>query len=109
MTITWNNTVFSEPELLSSWDPPLRAAVYAIVMRPNPVGNPTSFTILYFGESGNLDERGFDSHHKRDCWLEQVNSEADLYVGIHLMPNSTAEERRTLELMRKRPSHNVIA
>lgn len=97
MTITWGNTRFSEPELLSTWDPPLRAAVYAIMMRPDPQGNPTSYRILYFGESGNLSERGFASHHKLQCWKDHTDSEANLYVGVHPMPESTEEQRRKIE------------
>lgn len=97
MTITWGGIQFSEPESLSVWDPPFRAAVYAIMLQPDPIGNPTSYRILYFGESGNLEERGFDSHHKRQCWVDQVNSINDLFIGIHLMADSTAEQRRDLE------------
>lgn len=97
MTITWGNTVFSEPELLSSWNPPFRAALYAIMMRPDSVGNPTSFRILYFGESGNLSDRGFGTHHKRDCWIEHAGGLDNVYVGLHFMPDSTEEQRCNLE------------
>lgn len=97
MTITWGAVQFSEPKSFALWDPPFRAALYAIMRQADPVNNPTSFRILYFGESGNLSERGFESHHKLDCWKYQVDSVDDLYVGVYLMAGSTVEQRRELE------------
>ena len=98
MTITWGDTIFEGPFPATSWDPPRKAAVYAIMMKPDPKNKPDTFRILYFGESGNLNDRGFwKSHHKYDCFIKEASSESNLYIGIHLMPNSTTTEREEVE------------
>lgn len=98
MSIKWGDVSFDGPYHIADWDPPYRAAVYAIMMKPDPENKPTTYRILYFGESSNLSERGFyRSHHKYDCWIQHVGSESNLYIGIYRMPNSTAEQRREVE------------
>jgi hypothetical protein len=98
MSITWGNVKFDGPYPITNWDPPYRAAVYAIMMKPDSKNKPNTYRILYFGESSNLSERGFyRSHHKYDCWIREAGSESNLYIGIHLMPNSTAEDRKKVE------------
>jgi hypothetical protein len=98
MTITWGNTRFDGPYSITGWNPPFRAAVYAIMVKSNPISKPATYSILYFGESSNLSERGFfRSHHKYQCFLQHANSESDLYIGIHLMPGSTLAQRQYVE------------
>lgn len=98
MSITWGNVNFDGPYPITNWDPPYRAAVYAIMMKPEPRNKPDTYRILYFGESSNLSERGFyRSHHKYGCWIKEAGSESNLFIGIHLMPNSTVSERQNIE------------
>lgn len=98
MVISWGKTrkiEFKGPDLISRWEPPHRAAVYVIMT----VGTkPGYYKLLYVGESENLSERGFfRSHHAYDCWVRHTRSESKLFVGVHLMPNSTIEERGKIE------------
>lgn len=65
--------------------------------KTDPINRPETYTILYFGESGNLDDRGFSTHHKRQCWINHADSLANVYVGLHLMPASTEQERQLVE------------
>ena len=98
ISIEWGGITFDGPDPITQWDPPYRAAVYAIMMRPDPENKPTTYRILYFGESSNLSERGFYRfHHKYECWLNEAGSESNLFIGIYLMPNSIAEERKRVE------------
>jgi len=98
MSITWGGVSFDGPYAITSWDPPYKAAVYAIMMKPDPMNKPTTYRILYFGESSNLSERGFyRSHHKFKCWLDNAGSESNLYIGIHAMPESAQEDRTKVE------------
>jgi hypothetical protein len=98
MTITWGDVSFDGPYSVSAWEPPYRAAVYAIMMKPDPISKPSTFRMLYFGESSNLSERGFfRSHHKYNCWIQHAGSEDNLYIGTHLMPDSSQEERTRVE------------
>lgn len=84
---------FTGPELLSKWTPLYRAGVYAIFTEGSAEGK---YLVLYVGESENLSERGFiDSHHAAPCWKR--NARTNLYIGVHLMPESTADKRRALE------------
>jgi hypothetical protein len=96
LTYTWNDVVFTNPIRVVDWEPPFRAAVYAIIIPAEKAGR---FRLIYVGESGNTSERGFlRSHHKYPCWLKQARSDERIYIGLHLMPNSTAEQRRAVEV-----------
>jgi len=98
MSIKWGDIEFEGPYPITDWKPPYRAAVYAIMMKPDPKSKPRIYRILYFGESSNLSERGFyRSHHKYDCWVRKSGSENNLYIGIYRMPNSTADQRQKVE------------
>jgi len=98
MTITWGEVRFDGPYPITEWDPPFKAAIYAIMMKPDPRNKPDTYRILYFGESSNLSERGFyRSHHKYQCWIQHAGSDANLYIGIYPMPNSTQEDRQKVE------------
>lgn len=98
MTITWGKISFDGPYPITKWDPPFRAAIYAIMIKPEPTSKPTTYRIIYFGESGNLSERGFyKSHHAYSCWIKQAGSESNLFIGVHQMPNSTQEVREKVE------------
>ncbi len=98
MEITWGNIKFDGPYPITKWDPPYRASVYAIMIKPDPIEKPKTFRIIYFGESSNLSERGFyKSHHKYQCWMQQARSESNIYIGIYKMPDSTQQQRKKVE------------
>jgi len=98
MSIKCGDVEFEGPYKITDWDPPFRAGIYSIMYKKNPKTKPNTYSILYFGESGNLDDRGFfQSHHKYNCWIEYAGTEENLFIGIHLMPNSTEEKRRRIE------------
>jgi len=59
MTIEWGRITFKGPYPATNWDPPYRASLYAIMMKPDLKNKPNTYKILYFGESGNLSDRGF--------------------------------------------------
>lgn len=96
MSIIYSTIAFTEPEKLSNWEPPHRAGIYAILI-PDSNSKPRPFSVVYFGESENMSERGFASHHKRYCWVKKAGNENNLYVSTYLMPNSTKEQRTTIE------------
>lgn len=98
MSIKWGNYDFDGPFKLDDWEAPYRAAVYAIMYKNDPIGNPDTYSIVYFGESTNLSERGFPwSHEKSSCWERKAGSRGNLYIGVHYMPDSTGEDRREVE------------
>ena len=97
MTITWGKAKkvkFDGVCPIKEWEPPFRAAIYAVMMPGKKEGY---VKLIYVGESENLSERGFKSHHARSCWVEHAGGESNLFIGVHLMPNSSQEERRGIE------------
>lgn len=97
MTINYGGITFDGPYRVTEWEPPYRAALYAIIM-PDETCKPKPFQVLYFGESGNLSDRGFwRSHHKYQCFIRHAGSESNLFIGIHKMPGSTESQRREVE------------
>lgn len=94
MIITIGGYQFDGPVKLNDWDPPCRAGVYAILRYDITASN---YPVVYVGESSNMSERGFTTHHALPCWLGQVSSINDLYIATYLMPDSTADERRVVE------------
>ena len=98
MTITWGGIKFDGPTKATEWDPPQKAAIYSIMRKPDEKTKPNTYRIMYFGESGNLEERGFwKSHHKYECFKVKVGAVSNIYIGIHAMPGSTQDERKAVE------------
>ena len=97
MNINFGGYNFSEPTKLTTWKPPYLAGLYAILI-PDLSGDPLPLRVIYFGESGNMSERGFPSSHaKYSCWIAEASSEDYLSITIFPMPGSTEEQRRTIE------------
>ena len=85
MGIRYDRYFFDGPVPISTWSPPDRAGVYAILV-PGQLGPD----LIYFGESGNLSRlRKFRYDPKYPCWVEKVDSEKQILVAFHLIPHST--------------------
>lgn len=97
MTITWGGIEFTGPHMLSFCPTGNSSGLYAIMIKPDPTNEPNTYTIIYFGETENFEERLTSSHHKYDCWNQRIGSDGEIYYGLHIMPNSTEEQRRELE------------
>ena len=98
MSIKWGEVDFDGPYAITKWDPPYRAGVYAIMIQQDPKNEPNTYTIIYFGVSGNMNERGFyKAHHKYDCWSKKAGSDDNIFIGVYLMSNSTPEQRKDVE------------
>jgi excinuclease UvrABC nuclease subunit len=93
MSITWGNTEFSGPYLLTRYTIPQAAGVYAIMERLAD----GRYRILYFGETSNFEERITSFHHKFQCWKRQAGSIDNVYFGLHGMSYSTQNQRLQLE------------
>ena len=108
MSIDFDGFHFTEPERLSSWHPPSHSGLYAILI-PDSSVEPKPFRVLYFGESSNMSEVEFTSHHRYLCWIHEAGTEDRLYISICLIPNSTRVERSAGEMnlvMKYRPICN---
>jgi hypothetical protein len=88
---------FSNPFPMDEWDPPKKAALYLILRKDDG-------TIIYVGESGNLDDREFwKGHHKYNCWVRVAGAEKNLAIAFYPMADSTSVQRKQTEsnLVRK--------
>jgi hypothetical protein len=88
---------FSKPFPIDEWDPPKKAALFLILRKDDR-------TIIYVGESGNLDDREFwKGHHKYNCWVRVAGAEKNLAIAFYPMVDSTPLQRKQLEsnLVRK--------
>jgi hypothetical protein len=88
---------FSKPFPVDEWDPPKKAALFLILRKDDG-------TIIYVGESGNLDDREFwKGHHKYNCWVRVAGAEKNLAIAFYPMMDSTPVQRKQVEskLVRK--------
>jgi hypothetical protein len=107
--IYFANYQFSEPGVFLNWTTSEKEGIFAILVQ-NPTSKSRPYKAIYFGESGDLSERGFfRSYHRYDCWIREAGSEADLYISVFPMPNSTPELRRSIEAFLNKYYHPVCS
>jgi hypothetical protein len=95
--IYFANYQFCEPGAFLNWTTTDTAGIFAILVQDS-ASRSRPFKAIYFGESGNLSEHGFfKNHHRCDCWVREAGSEADLYISVFPMPDSTPELRQGIE------------
>jgi len=88
---------FEGPFSLSYWEPPNKASLFAIMLKPDPKKAPLSYRILYFGKSSNLTDIKFYLKYKRlNCWIKYSQSLENLYIGFLEMSESSNEQREAL-------------
>jgi hypothetical protein len=94
---------FEGPRLLAGWTPPQRAAVFAVMYKPDAGAKPEEYAVLYVGHSDDLSaERLPFDHPVAACWLGRVdNKRFDLYIGTYEAPGANARhhEQITRELI----------
>ncbi len=97
MSIKIGNRVFDGPHLLKDWDLLKFPAIYAILMKPDP-NEQNNYQLLYICESTEFSElkSGLD-HPKYECWFKEAGFKSNIYIGAHVMPNSTFKERKLLK------------
>ncbi|MDH5203375.1 MAG: hypothetical protein OEW69_08970 [Nitrospirota bacterium] len=98
MGINFGGYEFDNPVKLVRWIAPYRAGIYLILAFEWNSFPP--FRPIYVGESENMSESGFiRSHHKYQCWINQVDNISDLYMSALPLPKSTKAEREKIESM----------
>jgi hypothetical protein len=98
MNIELGSRLFDGPHLLKEWNPLNFPAIYAIMMKPDPKNERDTYLVLYFCESSEFSEieSGLD-HPKYKCWFKEAGFKSNIYIGAHLMPNSSFDERKLLK------------
>ena len=95
--IYFANYQFSDPECLLNWATSEKSGIFAILVQ-DPTSRSKPYKAIYFGESEDMSERGFfKSHFRYDRWIREAGSEADLYISVFPMPDSTPDLRQGIE------------
>ncbi|MEN4017887.1 MAG: hypothetical protein PQ975_03865 [Methanobacterium sp.] len=98
MSIEISSRLFDGPHPIKEWNPLSFPAIYAIMTRPDPENNPEGYQIIYLCESNELSEKeSYLSHPKYECWFKEAGFRSNIFIGAHVMPNSTSEEREKLK------------
>jgi len=89
---------FEGPRLLAGWTPPHRAAVFAVMYKPDPGAKSEEYAVLYVGHCDDLSaERLPFDHPAASCWLNRVdNKRFDLYIGTYEAPGANARHREQI-------------
>jgi hypothetical protein len=84
--------------LLAGWTPPQRAAVFAVMYKPDADAKPEEYAVLFVGHSDDLTaERLPFDHPAASCWLSRVdNKRFDLYIGMYEVPGGTRGHREQI-------------
>ncbi len=95
--ITIGQYTFEGPYLLDNWSPLPIGGIYVILHKGYSPASSGTYTPDYIGQTENLSERGFLSHHKYHCWLNRAGSSRNIYIAIYRMYNSSESERLFIE------------
>ncbi len=99
MTIQILHYEFLGPIKLSEWGPPMNEVIFVILAREKD-----TFNVIYVEQSEKTDKNDFfTKNEKYKCWLTHAGSKENLYLSIHLMPNSDEKDR--LRIVNKAISH----
>jgi len=85
---------FEGPRALAGWTPPARAAVYAIVFKPDADAKPDRYAVTYVGASADLSADRLPFNHPRaGCWVRRAGSRWNLYVCTYEVPGGLPSHR----------------
>ncbi len=89
---------FEGPRVLAGYIPASRAAVYAIVYRPELERRPDDYAVLYVGHTDDLSTEKLPFQHPRArCWLDRVGGDRfKLYVCTLEAPGAVAAHREQI-------------
>jgi hypothetical protein len=89
---------FEGPRLLAGWTPPERAAVFAVMYKPDTDAKPEEYAVLYVSHADDLSAARLPFDHPvATCWLSRVgNKRFDLYIGTYEAPGANARHREQI-------------
>ena len=93
---------FEGPRVLGGWTPPSTAAVYAILLRPDPDTKPQQFAVIYVGHCDDLSREGFPfKHREAPCWIGRATDRWNLHICTYEVPGGLPSHREQIahELM----------
>lgn len=86
---------FEGPRVLAGWTPPERAAVYAIVFKPEP--DADRYAVIYVGQADDLSTERLPFNHPRaSCWIRRAGSRWKLYICTYEVPGGLPSHREQI-------------
>lgn len=108
MGIKYGEIEFANFELFSEWTPPeKKQGLYMLAYLSRSDDSTNYFTRLYFGQTGDFDDRGWDSHKGVKCSMDELPEGKKLYIAIYETPNWTEKQRKEAEtsLIKSHPTN----
>jgi hypothetical protein len=88
---------FEGPRILAGWTPPARAAVYAILLRPEETARAGQYAVIYVGESDDLSSERFPFRHSRAaCWIRRAGDRYRLAICTYEVPGGLRSHREEI-------------
>ena len=88
---------FEGPRVLAGWTPPPRAAVYAILYRPDPDNKPNENAVIYVDHSDDLSSEPFPFKHRfAPCWERRAGTRWDLHICTYEVPGGLRSHREQI-------------
>ena len=88
---------FEGPRLLGGWTPPARAAVYAVMYKPDPETKPETYAVIYVGHADDLSAEQFPFNHPRAaCWIQRAGSRWRVYICTYEVPGGLRSHREQI-------------
>ena len=85
---------FEGPRLLGGWTPPARAAVFAILYKPDPERRPDRYAVIYVGHSDDLTGERFPFRHpSANCWTRRAGDKWKVYIATYEVPGGSRAHR----------------
>lgn len=88
---------FEGPRTLAGWTPPQAAAVYAIVVRPEPESKPQQYAVIYVGHSDDMSREGFPFKHRQaSSWIRRAGDRFNLHICTYEVPGGLPSHREQI-------------
>ena len=88
---------FEGPRVLAGWSPPARAAVYAIVVRPDPERKPQEYAVIDVDHADDLTKEGFPFRHRRSaCWMQRAANRYQIHICTYEVPGGLPSHREQI-------------
>ena len=88
---------FEGPRALAGWTPPERAAVYAVVFKPDPTSDPERYAVIYVGHSNDLSTERFPfKHPQASCWVRRAGNKWAVFICTYEVPGGLQSHREQI-------------
>lgn len=88
---------FDGPWVLGGWTPPARAAVYAVLCKPEPETKPQRYAVIYVGHADDLAAQRFPFRHPRaPCWIRRAGDRWKLHICTYEVPGGLVSHREQI-------------